>query len=107
MVSLLKDSSKSEYDSYVFGKVLYLSVYHMKQSIPFQIDWKLNVNKFDIKTGSGGAIEIHSTSALIIQKNGAINANDCYLVPHFKYGSDFDENGIFYALGTRFGAQKI
>eukprot|EP01083_Nonionella_stella_P294627 1001514_1 len=103
IVAVLKHSSKTEYGSYASGKVLDLSVYHIKQSIPLQIDYKLNVKKFDIKTGSGGAIEIHSTSTIIIEKNGAINANDCC---SFKYESDFDENGIFYAIGTRFRAQE-
>eukprot|EP01083_Nonionella_stella_P057455 150817_1 len=107
MVAVLKDSSKSEYDSFVSVKLLHLcSVYHLKQSLPIQINYTLNARTFDMKTGSGGCIEIHSTSAIIIEKNGAINANDCYLLSHFKYESDFDENGIFYAIGTRFGAQK-
>eukprot|EP01083_Nonionella_stella_P139513 425627_1 len=31
-----------------------------------------------MKTSSGGSVSIHSKSEIIIQKDGAINANDCY-----------------------------
>eukprot|EP01083_Nonionella_stella_P270909 917620_1 len=53
--------SQSKYDSFVSAKVLYLS-YDIKQSIPLQIDYKLNAG-----------VDIRSKSAIIIQKNGAIN----------------------------------
>eukprot|EP01083_Nonionella_stella_P285603 972223_1 len=108
MVAVLEDPSKSEYCSFVPVKVFPLSinVYHIEQSIPLQIDYKFKVQKFDIKSRRGGAIEIHSKSAIIIQKNGAINANDCMPFGSFKYQSDFDKNGIFYGIGTRFGTKK-
>eukprot|EP01083_Nonionella_stella_P207639 754109_1 len=31
-----------------------------------------------MKTSSGGSVSIHSKSEIIIQKDGTINANDCY-----------------------------
>eukprot|EP01083_Nonionella_stella_P173197 596699_1 len=45
---------------------------------PVQTSCKINVAKFNKKTGSGGFIRIHSKSAITIQKDGTINANDCY-----------------------------
>eukprot|EP01083_Nonionella_stella_P110673 324051_1 len=110
MVSPMESKSNDEctYGTYTLGKVLLLRRYNVNQSTPLQIDYKLNVHKFDIKTASGGCVYIHSKSEIIIQKDGAINANGCYLnssLKSFEYESDFDANGIFYAIGTDFGAQ--
>eukprot|EP01083_Nonionella_stella_P316329 1146449_1 len=98
-----------ESKAYGYGKVFHLNRYNINQNTPLQIDDQVNVRKFDTKTGSGGAIHIHSASDIIIQKDGAISANDCYFYSNltsFKYKSDFDKNGIFYAIGTGFGEEE-
>eukprot|EP01083_Nonionella_stella_P267079 902609_1 len=79
MVSVLENKSNSDrtYASYKFERELLLDIYDMHQNTPLEIDYQLDVHKFNSETGSGGCIEIHSKSAIIIQKNGAINANEC------------------------------
>eukprot|EP01083_Nonionella_stella_P267080 902612_1 len=79
MVSVLENKSNSDrtYASYKFERELLLDIYDMHQNTPLEIDYQLDVHKFNSETGSGGCIEIHSKSAIIIQKNGAIYANEC------------------------------
>eukprot|EP01083_Nonionella_stella_P301697 1036435_1 len=109
MVAPLESKSNDEctYGAYKYEKVFSLghrSRYNINQRTPFQIDYKLNVHKFDVESGSDGFIRIHSTSDIIIQKGGAISANGCGL--SFKYESDFDQNGVLYAIGTDFGVKE-
>ena len=68
-----------------------------EQKEPFHIAQAIKVSEY----GNGLSFSIKCASDIIIEKNGSIIAdgsNKC-----FEYESDFDENGIFYALGTRFG----
>eukprot|EP01083_Nonionella_stella_P125089 378191_1 len=95
---------------YVYDPMAFLKAYvpnKFRMNNPLHIDYPLNVSKFDFSAPSSGAIEIHSSSAIIIQEDGSINADDCG-APHAscKYESDFDTNGVFYAIGSQFGSQK-
>eukprot|EP01083_Nonionella_stella_P307234 1079115_1 len=79
MVSALESKSHSEcaYAPYKSERKLLLNIYVMHQNTPLEIDYQLDVHKFNSETRCGGSIQIHSKSAIIIQKTGTINANEC------------------------------
>eukprot|EP01083_Nonionella_stella_P267078 902608_1 len=96
MVSVLENKSNSDrtYASYKFERELLLDIYDMHQNTPLEIDYQLDVHKFNSETGSGGCIEIHSKSAIIIQKNGALNANECAPEKHGQSDVNCDGGAI-------------
>eukprot|EP01083_Nonionella_stella_P095139 267039_1 len=79
MVSILESKSNSQctYAPYKSEKQLLFNVYDMHQSTSLEIDYKLNVHKSNSETGCDGSVQIRSKSAIVIKKNGAINANEC------------------------------
>eukprot|EP01083_Nonionella_stella_P230497 814677_1 len=70
----LIDGFEYVYDSMTLLKSYLPTRMQIDSHIPTQINREVIVSKFD----SNGSVSIHSKSEIIIQKDGTINANDCY-----------------------------
>ena len=86
-----KSFKLSKVNEFVFGE----------QKEPFCIAQAINVSEY----GDGLSLSIKCAADIVIEKIGSIFSNEA--VKRFEYESDFDENGIFYALGTGFGTKKF
>ena len=78
----------------------HLTKFEIRQDGALRIDSVINVGDY------GGSISIDCSSDIIIEKEGAINADECgSFITHHEYDSDSDKNGILYALGTLFNSE--